>query len=434
MVHRPNPRAEGETLLASLRLPAFRALWLSNLAATFAMQMAQVARGWVIYALTGSPVQLGWVMLSFLAPTLVLSLPAGVLADRVNKKRILVFAQGVNALSTIGLAAVLASGEAALWHFLVFGVLNGSVLALSMPARQAMIPELVGEARIFNAMSLSSASMNLARVFGPAAAGALLAFLAGAEGAGASQEGASLVFLAIAALYALASLGTLTVRYESARPAAPPRAVLEEIVQGLSYVRGVPELRALMLTSLWVLLLGMPMQFLMPAFNSDVLAAGPEGLGFLTSAMGGGAVLGSLWVARLPTGQRTGTAMLASALLWALALMIFSLTTSLLGAATAAALVGLGSALFMALNNGLIQTVVRPEMRGRVMSMVMLIWGGMPLGVLPLSVFAEAFGIAWALSVSALGLLGVLLWARWRLPSLRRLSASAGVSSSQGSD
>ena len=125
--------------------------------------------------------------------------------------------------------------------------------------------------------------------------------------------------------------------------------------------------------------------------------------------------------------------MLASALLWALALMIFSLTTSLLGAATAAALVGLGSALFMALNNGLIQTVVRPEMRGRVMSMVMLIWGGMPLGVLPLSVFAEAF-IAWALSVSALGLLGVLLWARWRLPSLRRLSASAGVSSSQGSD
>ena len=139
-------------------------------------------------------------------------------------------------------------------------------------------------------------------------------------------------------------------------------------------------------------------------------------------------------MARLPTGQRTGTAMLASALLWALALMIFSLTTSLLGAATAAALVGLGSALFMALNNGLIQTVVRPEMRGRVMSMVMLIWGGMPLGVLPLSVFAEAFGIAWALSVSALGLLGVLLWARWRLPSLRRLSASAGVSSSQGSD
>ena len=137
------------------------------------MQMAQVARGWVIYALTGSPVQLGWVMLSFLAPTLVLSLPAGVLADRVNKKRILVLAQGVNALSTVGLAAVLATGEAALWHFLVFGVLNGSVLALSMPARQAMIPELVGEARIFNAMSLSSASMNLARVFGPAAAGGL---------------------------------------------------------------------------------------------------------------------------------------------------------------------------------------------------------------------------------------------------------------------
>ena len=90
----------------------------------------------------------------------------------------------------------------------------------------------------------------------------------------------------------------------------------------------------------------------------------------------------------------------------------------------AAALVGLGNALFMALNNGLIQTAVRPEMRGRVMSMVMLIWGGMPLGVLPLSVFAEAFGIAYALSLSALGLLLVLLWARWRLPSLREEARS----------
>ena len=441
MAHRPNPRAEGETLLASLRLPAFRALWLSNLAATFAMQMAQVARGWVIYALTGSPVQLGWVMLSFLAPTLVLSLPAGVLADRVNKKRILVIAQGVNALSTVGLATVLATGEAALWHFLVFGVLNGSVLALSMPARQAMIPELVGEARIFNAMSLSSASMNLARVFGPAAAGALLAFLAGAQGDGASQESAAQVFLGIAALYAVASLGTLAVRYRPTPRAAPPRAVLEEITQGLSYVRGVPELRARMLTARWVLLLGMPMQFLMPAFNSDVLAAGPEGLGFLTSAMGGGAILGSLWVARLRTAQRTGSAMLASALLWALALLLFSLTTSLLTAAMAAALVGLGNALFMALNNGLIQTAVRPEMRGRVMSMVMLIWGGMPLGVLPLGVFAEAYGIAHALTLSALGLLLVLLWARWRLPSLRgeargsgRANARAGAPPPEGSN
>ncbi len=422
------PRGEGETLLASLKLPAFRALWSANLAATFAMQMAQVARGWVIYALTGSPLQLAWVMLSFLAPTLVLSLPAGVLADRMNKKRILVLAQSMNALSTLGLASILATGQASLVHFLIFGVLNGSVLALSMPARQAMIPELVGEARIFNAMSLSSASMNLSRVLGPALAGALLAYLAGAEGADASQASASQVFLLIAGLYALAALGTQLVRYEPLPVAKPARAVGEEIAQGLRYVRAVPALRGLMLTALLFLMLGMPMQFLMPAFNSDVLGAGPEGLGLLTSAMGGGAILGSLWVARLRAQHRTGRAMLASALLWSGALLLFALTQTVVWAALAAALVGLGSALFMALNNGLIQTVVEPAMRGRVMSMVMLIWGAMPLGVLPLSLFAEAFGIAAALGLAALGLVLAVLLA-WRgLPDLVTLGRAPGVS------
>ena len=237
MAHRPNPRAEGETLLASLRLPAFRALWLSNLAATFAMQMAQVARGWVIYALTGSPVQLGWVMLSFLAPTLVLSLPAGVLADRVNKKRILVLAQGVNALSTVGLAAVLATGEAALWHFLVFGVLNGSVLALSMPARQAMIPELVGEARIFNAMSFLRKYEPRAGIWSRGRWG--LAGFSRRRGGGGRQPGRREPGVPCHCRPLRACFAGYADRSLRIGPSCrAPRAVLEEIVQGLSYVRG----------------------------------------------------------------------------------------------------------------------------------------------------------------------------------------------------
>jgi MFS family permease len=115
-------------------------------------------------------------------------------------------------------------------------------------------------------------------------------------------------------------------------------------------------------------------------------------------------------------------------LLWSGALLLFALTQTVVWAALAAALVGLGSALFMALNNGLIQTVVEPAMRGRVMSMVMLIWGAMPLGVLPLSLFAEAFGIAAALGLAALGLVLAVLLA-WRgLPDLVTLGRAPGVS------
>ena len=122
------------------------------------MNMQQVARGWFVYELTSSAVDLGWVTMSFMIPQVIFSLWGGVLADRVSKKSVLVVAQSLNAVATLVMAFIILMGNVDFWDFIVFGLFNGIVLALSFPARNAFVPELVDEQLIFTAMALNTAS------------------------------------------------------------------------------------------------------------------------------------------------------------------------------------------------------------------------------------------------------------------------------------
>ncbi len=386
-------------MFQSLAIRDYRLLWLANLGATFAMQMSVVARGWLVYAMTGSAVKLAWVMIAFLAPTVVFSLLGGALADRATKKSIMVTAQGLNCVSTVLLAAIILSSNIEFWHFIAFGLFNGTVLALAMPSRQAIIPEIVGERGIFNAMALSSASMNLSRVLGPAAAGVIIAVVAGGDTG--SVFGVGIVFCIIAALYGIASVSTLFLHH-AGHPSERERGGLAaEVGEGLRYIIRDRQLRALILVAFATLLFGMPMQFLMPAFNADALGGGPDALGWLMGAMGVGAITGSLLLARMGEARRKGRLMLGFALAWALASGLFARSTDLTTAIVLSGVTGFTSSMFMSLIMSLIQISAASEMRGRVMSVTMLIWGLMPLGVLPISFLAEAVDIGTALLVSA---------------------------------
>ncbi|MEE4301822.1 MAG: MFS transporter [Pseudomonadales bacterium] len=406
-------------MFASLAHRDYRYLWAANLAATFAMQMSQVARGWLVYAMTGSPVKLAWVMLSFLAPTIVFSLVGGVLADRVPKKRIMVLAQLVNCASTFALAAIVYTGAIEFWHFIAFGVLNGTVLSLSMPARQAIIPEIVGERGIFNAIALSSASMNLSRVLGPTAAGATIAWVAGGDTG--STTGVGIVFFVIASLYGLSSLSTAFLRTSGVSPPRRRGTAFEELFSGVRHIAATPLLRALFLLAFVATLFGMPVQFLMPAFNEDALGGGPDDLGLLMGAMGVGAVAGSLILARMGETGGKGWFMILAALAWAAANAWLAAADDVEAALPLAAVGGFFSSSFMSLNNSLIQLSVANEMRGRVMSAVMMMWGLMPIGVVPISFLAEALGIARALEASAVVLVLIVVAAALVLPELRRI-------------
>ena len=182
----------------ALAIRDFRLLWIANLVASFAMQMQMVARGWLIYDITSSPMALAWVILSFMLPSFVFSLWGGVVADRMRKKPIMIGAQLLNTAATVLLAVIIYRGDVTFWHFIYFGLFNGTILSFSMPARSAVIPEIVPKSVVVNAMALQSSTYSLSRVAGPTLAGILIAIFAGGDNT--SATGVGLVFFVIAAL------------------------------------------------------------------------------------------------------------------------------------------------------------------------------------------------------------------------------------------
>lgn len=410
----------------SLSLLDFRFLWFSNLCAAFAMQMQMVARGWLIYDMTSSPMDLTWVMLSFLMPSVVFSLIGGVLADRMQKKSIMIFSQVINGLATSLLAYIVYSGQITFWHFIFFGLFNGTIFSLSMPARSALLPEVVGQGRLVNAMALQGATFNLSRIMGPALAGMLIAVIA--AGSDLSHTSVGVVFYIIAALYFLAALTTILMPYVGEKVIPSGASPLADIVAGIEYVRREKLILGLLIIGFLPFSFGFSAQFLLPAFNKDVIAGGPDDLGLLMTSMGAGALIGSLALARLGDFRRKGRVMFVSAYLWAISLAGFAVTSTLWPAILMAAWTGLFGAIFGAVNMSIVQLIISPQYRGRVMSIAMMSFGLMPLGVMPISLLAEFVGIHTALMCGAF-LLVVSVWVLGLCyPDLLRIDKGHGES------
>ena len=363
------------------------------------MNMQMLARGWLVYTLTSSALDLAWVMLSFTVPQILLSLWGGVVADRWPKKTILLAAQMLNGVATLAMAAIILAERVEFWDFIWFGAFNGAVLALSIPARNAYLADLVAERQYITAMALNTTGMNLARIVAPMFAGVLIALLA--DGDTASYFGVGVVYLVIAGLYFVAALATLWVAKAGAPHAhAGVGRHLDDIAEGFRYVLANPPVLALILLSVVPFLFGWTLNTLIPAFNEDILGGGPEDLGFLMSAMGIGAIVGSLMLAAAGNFQRKGAWVIGTCFAWAAATVAFGASTGLVAATASVAAYGWLTSVNMSLNRGLVSTVVEPRMRGRVLSIDMMSHGLMPLGVIPISLIAEASNVAIALMVS----------------------------------
>jgi MFS family permease len=417
--HSANGASDAAGMFTSLADRDFRLMWLGNLAATFAMQMQIIGRGWLIYDMTGSAVSLAWVTLSFAAPMVLFSMFGGVAADRLTKKWLLAGAQLLNFLVTALLAALVLSGAVTFWHFMVFGAINGTILAISMPARQSMVPEIVGEQRLVNAVALNSASMNLSRILGPTTAGGIIALVA--AGDTGSSFGVGVVFAMNALLYLLSVVSLLLLRHEGRSTRTHPSTIRGDMADTFRYIADHRLLRGLVLLTFIPPLFGMPIQALMPVFNDEVLGGGPGDLGLLLSAMGGGAIVGSLILARLGDGGRKGLALLVLAVAWSVFLALFALTSRMSVALGLIAVVGLASSTFMSLNMSLVQLAVTPDMRGRVMSVIMMSFGLMPLGAVPISFIADLLGISAALVASAAALLVTTVVVAVVIPEVRSI-------------
>ncbi len=410
-----------KSMFKSLEHADFRLLWFGNLAAMFAMQMQMVARGWLIVEMTGSAVALTWVLVSFMGPFFVLSLLGGVVADRLRKKWVMVSAQSLNAFATLILAVVIITGNVTFNLFIVFGIFNGIILAFSMPARQAIIPQIVGEEGLFNAMALSTASMNLSRIFAPAVAGVI------AGGVTSAFAGVGTVFFVIGGCY-IVSAGTLAALHTEGRSLITERqSVLEDIRGAIAYMRKSAIIAGLLVMTFIPIIFGMPIQLLLPVFNDEVLGGGVRALGWLYVAMGIGALIGSLVLAALGDVGRKGLLLLGACVLWAVFVALVAISTDLTLALIFMAFVGAGSTAFMAMNWTLLQLVTTPEMRGRVMSIVMMAFGLMPIGVIPTAFIAEGVGIGPALLVGAICLFVSTIAIGVLVPSIRRIDKGYGL-------
>lgn len=386
--------------------------------ASFAMNMQMIARGWLIYSLTASALDLAWVTISFMFPSVLFSLYGGVLADRFPKRRLVVIAQTLNCLATLVMAAIIFANKVTLWDFICFGFFNGTVLALSMPARQAFIPELIPQPLIFTAMALNNTGWNLSRLIGPAFAGGLIAWIA--DGNEQSAFGVGIVYLVIASLYLVSALTTLLVSVPGSPESASRSGTLSEMRQGFDYAFSHPRVLGLLVLSIIPFLFGMPINTLLPAFNQDILGGHADTLGFLISAMGGGAIVGSVLMAAMGGLRNKGRWLVISALGWGLLTVVFGLSENMLVAVLVMALVGLLSSWNMSLNRGLLQHEVASGMRGRIMSIDMMSHGLMPLGLLPISWIAQSHGVDVALMVSGLAFVLLILLSLLLLNAARR--------------
>ena len=407
-------------IFSALAVANFRWLWVGSLGSSFAMNMQIIARGWLVYELTSSALDLAWVTLSFMLPSVIFSLYGGVLADRLPKRRVIAWAQALNCVATLVMATIIFSGNVKFWDFIWFGFFNGTVLALSMPARQAFVPEIIPERLIFTAMALNTTGWNLSRIIGPAFAGLLIAWLAGGDKT--STYGVGIVYVVIASLYLFSALTVLKVDRPGKTQRNRDGDSWSDMREGLRDVLEHPPVFALIVLSILPFLFGMPLNTLLPAFNQDVLQGHADDLGYLISAMGGGAIIGSLLMATMGDMRNKGFWLIVSCLGWGLVTAAFGAFDAQGAALVLIAVIGLLSSWNMSLNRGMLQMQVEDHMRGRIMSIDMMSHGLMPLGVFPISLIAEYYGVGAALVTSGFALMAITLLVAIFLPSVRSIA------------
>jgi len=401
---------------ASLRHQQFRWLFASNTAFFFAMNGQFVVRSVLAYRLTGSEFALGLINLVVAIPILVVSPFGGVVADRFERRRLIMGGQAVLVASELVILALLLLGQLAFWHLLAAVFVMGCTFPFIMPARQAIVANIVGRQGLANAMALQMGAINAARVVGPVLAGLIIAL-----------AGVRWVYVVAVALYAAAFFSMAHVAKSPPPEGARARPVLGELVGGLRYVAGDPPVRALLVLSVIPILLAMPFQALLVVFADDVWHVGAGGLGILQAAAGFGGIVGSFWVAVVGETPRKLRLMMSTLLAFAGSLFLFSLSPWFLLALPLVFAADVFASAFTTTINTLIQVLIPDEVRGRVMSIMMMTFGLTPLGTVPVSALAEAFGAPAAVAIASLVTIGLSFLILAASRALRAIDATAAA-------
>jgi MFS family permease len=387
----------------------FRLFWSGQTVSLIGTWMQTVGVGWLALQLTNSAFLVGVVSAAGSFPVLLLSLYGGVLADRRSKLRIVIICQALLLAEAAALWWFTWSGRIGFESLLVLTLVGGFISAFEIPARQAMIVELVTREDLVDAIALNSGGFNLARIVGPSIAAVILAKFGLAWCFGIN----ALSYFAV-----LASLSQIHLRRWT--PVANLVSPFEQLKQGIQYIRGSRSVSGLMGVIAVYSIFGFQYLSMMPVVARDVLHTGASGYGLLLTFVGVGALTGALSLAALGARIRRGRLFNSSAYVFAGLTMLFSLMPTVRLAAVVLLFLGLTMLINGALANGILQSVVPDELRGRVMATYVFVYVGFtPIGSFIAGAMARFVGVEWAIFFGGFVMLAYSMWAFWKYPEIR---------------
>lgn len=385
----------------------YRNLIASNFASQIGQWVQQVAQGWLAYQLTGSATFLGAVATARSIPSFFVTLPGGVLADRWDRRQIILVSQLTMALNALVLAGLVVTNRIEPWHLLVSAAVGGTTMAINMPARQSLAPELAGPERIANAVALNAISFNFSRILGPSIAGFLLAVW-----------GIGPCYMTQAGSLVVAMLWTSRIGADGAHHGegeAVRGSIWANLVEGLVYIRSSPILMGVMAVAIIPIYLETTYQQLLPVFADDVLNVGATGLAQMVTAIGVGSMIGGFVMAALSNHPRKGMVMIGIGAISGVTLAAFAVSTWMPLTLTLLAITGLTQSVTMTMGQTMANLIIPNEFRGRVMSVYLMLWSSSPLAMLLAGWATDQFGAPITVFVS-----GLLVIAFFVVAGLRR--------------
>src|SRR5262245_7800357 len=400
----------------SLSIRDYRLLWLGQVDTSLGQWMDSITRGYLIYHITSSPMQLGLASAMRGIPLFLFGLVAGAVADRSGRKAQLIIAQITNAILNILLATLVFTDHVQPWHVYVTGFLVGTVQAFQNPARQTLISDIVGPKHLINALALNSMALNSSRAVGPALAGLLIASV-GVHGS----------YYVQALMYLIATVWTVQMRIpersrESVGVANEP--LWQSIKEGFAYVGTNMNIRTQLILALGPLTLAMPFTNMLPIFAKDVLHGGAQLQGLLLSVFGIGSLLGALVVASIPRRNAYALPAVLGATVFSISVFFFGLSHWVWLSLTCAFMGGVFMTTYQTQDQALLQLSAPRHIRGRVMSFYLISRATVPIGTLFAGVLAHYFSGPAAVQMMSLSALGLVVLVVGTHPGFLRLKVN----------
>jgi MFS family permease len=397
-----NRKMSNSRRFSALSYRDFRLFWFGQIISISGTWMQSVAQGWLVYSLTKSPFYLGMVAAAASLPILLFTLPAGVLADRLPKRNLLLYTQGFSILPALMLGILTSLKVIAVWQVALLAAMLGSINAVDIPTRQSFLAEMVGRGQVANAIALNSAAFNGARIIGPMIAGLVIAYMGIPACFFLNAVSFGAVILALSKIQAR---GEMRVKSEG---------VIKDFRKGIGFVKGNREIVAVISLIGVFSLAGLPYISLLPVFAGGVFHRGATGYGFLMGASGIGALTAAVGIAARRSIENPLKMMSVAVLCFSAALLAFSISRVFWISLVVIMFGGWGMVSYLALANSFIQMSVPDELRGRVMSVYSFVFlGTVPIGNAIMGSVADRIGTTNAVTVGGIiCMVGAVFFAR----------------------